>query len=663
MFGDDEDGDTVRGKSSGVGDTDYDELYPTPPDTALSDLNKCLLFLGLTSVDTSKLRKNKAYPEDLVEQVKAKTVSKLEKIAGQALPQFRELSNLESFDEILTQLIERFNGTEDKTVKLQVLSVLPVSWSLRKIEELFGASLSMVRTVKKLVSEHGIIPNPQARTRQGLPEELKVKVEEFYTDNSRMLPGKKDYVSVKEEGIRVQKQKMLVLLTLKELYALFNTKNPGQIGFSKFAELRPRQCILAGASGTHSVCVCIHHENFSLLLEALKFEKEEDGKTKPMTVGEVLRLALCHDPKPECYLGMCKDCPGAPPIQAAMEMYFDERIQSHVQFRKWTCVDRSSLETCVSTVEEFMENVTDSLPDVTRHHFIAKEQGKHLNDLKANLQPTECLITGDFSENYSPIIQDAIQGMHWSKDQITIHPFVCYYKPEGCTSPIVFNFVIISDYLEHNSLAVYAFQHKLLEALMKIIPNLLKVYYFSDGAASQYKNRQIALNLRMHFKDFKIVAEWHYCASCHGKGPCDGVGGRIKREARLESIRRVGREGIVTAKQLYEWSKEKFSGSMTVEFVSLEEMEAFKIKHLERFTDPPALDGIKSCHNIIPLSEKVLAMKEYSAASTCAYVYYGEPESPQFEDIHGFVIISGWYLAFVTGERSRKKGCQSCQIS
>ncbi len=34
----------------------------------------------------------------------------------------------------------------------------------------------------------------------------------------------------------------------------------------------------------------------------------------------------------------------------------------------------------------------------------------------------------DFSENYTFIIQDAVQGYHWNNDQVTVHPFVIYYK-------------------------------------------------------------------------------------------------------------------------------------------------------------------------------------------------------------------------------------------
>ena len=42
-----------------------------------------------------------------------------------------------------------------------------------------------------------------------------------------------------------------------------------KIGLSKFAELRPKECVLAGASGTHNVCVCTIHQNVKLMLSAI----------------------------------------------------------------------------------------------------------------------------------------------------------------------------------------------------------------------------------------------------------------------------------------------------------------------------------------------------------------------------------------------------------
>ena len=85
------------------------------------------------------------------------------------------------------------------------------------------------------------------------------------------MPGKKDYVSVRRPQGRVIMQKRLVLANLRELYHLFKDRHPVvKVGFSKFAELRPPHCVLAGASGTHSVCV-LFIRMLNCCLRALSF--------------------------------------------------------------------------------------------------------------------------------------------------------------------------------------------------------------------------------------------------------------------------------------------------------------------------------------------------------------------------------------------------------
>lgn len=99
------------------------------------------------------------------------------------------------------------------------------------------------------------------------------RVIKFYTseDNTYILPGKKDCVTLKdEEGNKITEQKRLLLCTLKELYVLFTKDHPdSKIGFSTFAKFRPKCCLLAGSSGTHAVCVCSIHQNVKLLLSGI----------------------------------------------------------------------------------------------------------------------------------------------------------------------------------------------------------------------------------------------------------------------------------------------------------------------------------------------------------------------------------------------------------
>lgn len=85
---------------------------------------------------------------------------------------------------------------------------------------------------------------------------------------SSPMPGKKDFISLRnDDGTKVQTQKRLVLCNLKELYKIFNSRYSDiKIGFSSFASLRPKYCILAGGSGTHTVCVCSIHQNIKLMI-------------------------------------------------------------------------------------------------------------------------------------------------------------------------------------------------------------------------------------------------------------------------------------------------------------------------------------------------------------------------------------------------------------
>ena len=69
-----------------------------------------------------------------------------------------------------------------------------------------------------------------------------------------------------------------MLCNLKEAYKQFKTLHPDiKVGFSKFAELRPKECVLAGATGTHSVCVCAIHQNVKLMMAGGRLEILSNG--------------------------------------------------------------------------------------------------------------------------------------------------------------------------------------------------------------------------------------------------------------------------------------------------------------------------------------------------------------------------------------------------
>ena len=66
--------------------------------------------------------------------------------------------------------------------------------------------------------------------------------------------------------------------------------------------------------------------------------------------------------------------------------------------------------------------------------------------------------------------------------------------------------------------------------LLSYLPNEIKMIdFWSDGPASQFKNRFAGVMIK-HFQSKRDISiRWNYFATSHGKGPVDGVGAIVKR--------------------------------------------------------------------------------------------------------------------------------------
>ena len=206
------------------------------------------------------------------------------------------------------------------------------------------------------------------------------------------------------------------------------------------------------------------------------------------TYHHCLAHIMCNPPQPICYFGDCNSCPGITKLNAYLLKVLDENMIDNVMFKQWVSVDRSTLETFTMPTDEFVDKFCEKLKLLRPHSFLAVQQASFYQECKSTLQPGELLVTGDFSENYAFVLQDAAQGFHWNNSQATIHPFVAYYVEFGELHHI--SYVVISDCLHHDSIAVYLFQKKFIAHILKLFSSPpRKICYFSDGAASQYKNR------------------------------------------------------------------------------------------------------------------------------------------------------------------------------
>ncbi|KYN27544.1 hypothetical protein ALC57_03063 [Trachymyrmex cornetzi] len=253
-------------------------------------------------------------------------------------------------DEILDEFKQKFHSLDwGDPLRLRILTIAPSSWSVRKLADEFNTSRHFAAKAKELKSLRGILAETTQKSGKKLPETTVEKVHEFYTSDlhSRLMPGVKDVVSLKIDGKRSLVQKRLLLLGLKELHALFKECNAEhKISFSAFAKLKPKNCILAGAAGTHSVCICTIHQNVKLMLDAIDVEKlTKDTEMPIINYKDCLSKIVCREPSPDCWLDKCKQCPGTDELTEQLSSILEAAQISNVQCSVWAGTDRSTILT------------------------------------------------------------------------------------------------------------------------------------------------------------------------------------------------------------------------------------------------------------------------------------------------------------------------------
>ena len=202
------------------------------------------------------------------------------------------------------------------------------------------------------------------------------------------MPVKKDFVSVRLGEKREYFQKRLLLRNLRELYELFKTKFPTHtIGFSKFAELRPKHCVLAGVSGTHAVCIFTIHQNVNLMMQDAKIGELTASDYVPLAMYQhCLARIICNPPQPICYLNRCDACPGISVVKETLTHSMDANLIDSIVYKQWVSVDRCTLETISKSADDFVDIFCEKLETLLPHSFIAKQQAHFYSQMKENLQ-------------------------------------------------------------------------------------------------------------------------------------------------------------------------------------------------------------------------------------------------------------------------------------
>ncbi|KAJ8041142.1 hypothetical protein HOLleu_11877 [Holothuria leucospilota] len=417
-------------------------------------------------------------------------------------------------------------------------------------------------------------------------------------DISWQSPNRKDSISIKNGDEKNHTQKRFMLITLKECYALFEKEYPGiTVSLSAFCSLRPQHVFLL-QDVPHNLCLCRYHENVRLLLECLNKSLSQNIETH---FYDFLETIVCDQENEDCMLSKCDVCK-----DKFDEMYTiaeDESMQ-HVKWAQWETVEGRATKVMKSgTLLNCLKALKSKLPDFLIHTFVKRKQSAHFEAEKSRANGEHVVLQVDFAENYTAIQQNEIQSAYWSHNQVTLFTACAHLDNKKVKS-----YVIVSDDLVHGKYAVSTFLDHLIKDIKSVCPTVKSIAFFSDGAASQFKQRFLFDNIT-HYKElYNIDATWNFFATSHGKGAVDGIGGNVKRQVWMAS--KAG--AIVTDAMSFADVASKRAKAIQIIYVPAREVADAKSMLEARWQDVTAVPNTQGTHMVQALGKHVVRTSMYS---------------------------------------------------
>ncbi|VDI36208.1 Hypothetical predicted protein [Mytilus galloprovincialis] len=437
-------------------------------------------------------------------------------------------------------------------------------------------------------------------------KQLALDVEDFMSreDNSRMQPGKGDAIKISKGE---KKQTIILTNYLADLHKKFSAENPQvKISLATFCRLRPRH-ILTAKFISRTSCLCIKHQNMALKCQTLK------------------KYNIFVRENPEHLIGQSLE----------IERSMDQLLENRVAYRVWKQVvveDKKKMKIIENTVEknEFIEMMKVEMNQFASHVDRVRCQYREIKTLKDSLKEKEVLVQMDFAENYSCKSLAEVQSAYWNQTPVTIHPVVVYFRGQSKLEHK--SIAIISDELSHCTSTVCTFLDSLVPVLKEICPNVEFVHYWTDSPSSQYRNKTIFDLIANHSSVYGIQARWNYFEAGHGKGPCDGLGGTIKRMAD-EAVKR-GAVVIQDPKEFFDWSTTSNMKEVKFLFVKKEECKK-KLDQLNKIKLRPIKGTMKFHAVAYDLQTAELCTRETSCyCGICLKGKFCESWSRQTYDGH-----------------------------
>ena len=324
------------------------------------------------------------------------------------------------------------------------------------------------------------------------------QIQEFLKrgDNSYELPDKK------------KAGKFGLADTVHNLFLKYKSEYPGiKVGRSLFYSAVDPKVFIKVAYVSRNICLCLSHSNV-------------------------------HN--------MLAQCPMMPKSSQAVVMMTDEQIKERmvalpgeISFRQWAQVKiqhngneivkyKPKVETMQK--EEFIKHFLGLMKDFRPHCQRIGDIYSNIKILKETLKTNEIVCQLDYSENWAMKYYEEISHAFYNAQQVSLLPIVLNYRGDDGELQTM-SYCGISDCTSHSAPTSFAFISAVSTQLRLMFPKVDTIHFISDSPFSQFRNKTIGYFVAHSERLVKLKATWTWLEAGHGKGPCDGVGGALKKAA------------------------------------------------------------------------------------------------------------------------------------
>ena len=321
---------------------------------------------------------------------------------------------------------------------------------------------------------------------------------------------------------------------IEKTYKCYNEKHPDGLKRSKFFSMRPKN-VKSSMSNKWVQSVCPKCANIEMMIKCLhKFfsltSKGKDVKNKYDIYNTLLCPRADHNQFNDlkCIESECSSC-GPEKLINNLILLTPEDQNKMVTWTKWELVSdvdttkpkKMGITSKSMSGEEFLDAFKKILPEFLKHIFIATWQYRQFSEAKKNLDNKSLLTIVDFGENYRHQYQDEVSAMHWTYEQSTIHPVVCFYKSDSNDNELIQeDVIIISKDKLHDNQAGELYERLAVEKVQSsMIQPIAKSIRWSDTCKAQYRSKHTFHHLSTEGKE----TSHNYFGPHHGKGPADGA--------------------------------------------------------------------------------------------------------------------------------------------